>query len=168
MLRTTFGIGQAFSGGGGIGLKSTGTLAQSAVAAPVTGTTSETVLATIPIPANSLGVNGTLRITTLWTITSSANNKTLRVKLGGTPFLDIAMTTTASAHFQTHIRNRGAANSQIGFILGSGFPFSTSGGSPSTGAVNTATAQNLEITGQLANGTETITLEAYTVELINL
>ena len=28
-------------------------------------------------------------------------------------------------------------------------------------------SENLEISGQIANGTETITLEAYTVEILN-
>lgn len=142
-------------------------LGQSGVASSVTGTTTETTLATIPVPAGIMGLNGVLRITTVWTVTNSANNKALRVVLGGSLFSGVDLTTTASAQFQAHIRNRGVANSQIGFIVSSGFPFSTSGGSPVTGAVNTAVAQNLLITGQLASGAETITLEAYTVELLN-
>lgn len=142
-------------------------LKQSGVAAPVTGTTAETTLATIPLPAGIMGLNGVLRITMVWTVTNSANNKSLRVVLGGSLFSGVDLTTTASAQFQVHIRNRGVANSQIGFISSSGFPFSTSGGSPVTGTVDTAVAQNLLITGQLASGAETITLEAYTVELLN-
>lgn len=142
-------------------------LAQSAVAASVTGTTNETTLATIAIPAGAMGVNGSLRITTLWTTTNSANNKNLRVKLGATAFTDIALTTTAAGQFQTHIRNRGAPNSQVAFIVGSGFPFASSAGSPFPGAIDTAVSQTLALTGQLANTGETITLEAYTVEILN-
>jgi hypothetical protein len=39
-------------------LKAAGVLAQSAVAASFTGTLTETVLATIAIPAGAIGVNG--------------------------------------------------------------------------------------------------------------
>lgn len=153
--------------GGVVAVNRPNVLGQSGVASSVTGTTSETTLATIPVPAGLMGLNGVLRVTAMWTVTNSANNKALRVVFGGSLFSGVDLTTTASAQFQTHIRNRGAANSQIGFIVSSGFPFATSGGSPVTGAVNTAVAQNLLITGQLASGAETITLEAYTVELLN-
>src|SRR5213079_2421852 len=73
MLRGASGFG--FSGGG-IGLKAAGVLAQSAVAASVTGTLTETVLATIAIPAGAMGVNGAIRVTALWSYTNSADTKT--------------------------------------------------------------------------------------------
>src|SRR5882757_8754527 len=50
-------------------------LQKSGVSVPLTGSTSETVLATIPIPANLLGANGQLRIKAQWSCTSSAGTK---------------------------------------------------------------------------------------------
>jgi hypothetical protein len=146
-------------------------LAASAVGVSHTGDTSETALATVQVPANMMGANGILRVTTLWTITNSGNNKTLRARLGGiagTAFLGATFTTSASVHDQRLIRNRNAANSQVGFaaINGTG-GWGVSSGAVATGAVDTAANQDLVITGQLASAGETITLEAYLVELLH-
>jgi len=163
MMRAQSGVG--FSGGG-IGLKSAGVLAQSAVPASVTGTLSETTLATIAIPAGAMGVNGALRISTLWSYTNSANNKTLKIVLGGVQVQGITVTTSSAMNHIAVTRNRGAANSQI-TQFNSGAPFNVASQSNITTAVDTSQAQNLTITGTLANTGETITLEGYTVELLN-
>lgn len=146
-------------------------LAQSAVAVPLTGTASETALATIAIPAGTIGPNGSLRITTLWSHTNSANNKTWRIRLGGiggTAFAAVVRSTTATDHDIRIIRNRGSASSQVALTAGTGVGFGTSGSAPVTGSVDTASAQDLVLSGQLANTGETITLEAYTVELLRV
>ncbi len=143
-------------------------LAQSGVAVPLTGTTSETTLASIVLPARALGKNGALRIVTLWSMTSSANNKTPRIKLGGTTFVAPVYGTgvTSLQHFAM-LRNRGAANSQVAHASTTQNVFGAGAGSAvTTGAVDTAADQPLVITGQLALGTETLTLEAFTVEVL--
>jgi hypothetical protein len=143
-------------------------IAHSAVAASHTGNTTETVLATISIPAGSMGPNGMLRVTTLWSMTNTANNKTFRVRLGGasgTQFLNQAI---AQASYQDHrlIRNRNSQSSQIcspaGGMVG-GFGVTT--GTLASGAVDTSAAQDLVLSAQLANSGETVTLESYTVEV---
>lgn len=139
---------------------------QSAVAASVTGTTNETTLATILIPAGALGVNGSLRITTLWSYTNSANNKTIQVKFGGTAFFSAINTTTASYNDQTIIRNR-SVSTQVAHLANAGNRLGSSGSAPTTGAIDTAVAQTVTITGTLASAGETITLEGYTVEILN-
>jgi len=144
-------------------------IAHSALAASLTGTTAETALASITIPAGAMGPNGILRVTTEWSYTNSANNKTLRTRLGsglsGTVFDSIVPTTNAFQRRQCDIRNRNAENAQIGppaaYIAG----FGTSTGAPLTGTVDTSLAQTLALTGQLASAGETITLESYVVEL---
>lgn len=164
MMRTTFVLPNVAAGGGGTGLKSSGVLAQSAVPASVTGTVSETVLATIPIPAGAMGLNGVLRIAPIWSYTNSANNKVLRVYFGGVLLQSITRTTTASEDWFFTIRNRGAANSQVRS------PGVTPQGGTATAvptsSVDTSVAQTLEFRGTLANTGETITLEAYIVELL--
>ena len=157
----------ATGGGAGRGYQSPGVVAQSGTASSVTGTTSETVLATIPIPAGALGINGVLRITALWSYTNSANNKTLRINFGGTTWFNQVQTTTASAQGMTMIRNRGSVTSQVGYAISAGSAFGSTSVANATAAINMAVAQNLTITGTLALGTETITLEGYTVEILN-
>lgn len=162
--------------GNGIYFRSNGTIwrplngvaciAASAVPHSVTGGTSETTLATIPIPGNLMTPNGHLRLTSLWTVTSSANAKTMRAKLGGTAFLAGAVTTSATFQNIITIRNRNAANSQVGHPASSGTPISANNSATTTGTVDTTVAQNLLITGQLADAGDTITLEDYLLELM--
>lgn len=138
-------------------------LAQSAVPASVTGTTVETVLASIVVPGGIMGQNGILRITAFWSYPNSANNKSCRIKLGGVQLNSVGNTTSVSLQTMVLIRNRGAANSQI-CIAGSGV--GSSAIAPAVGAVDTTVDQVLAITGTLALDTETITLEGYTVEVL--
>lgn len=142
-------------------------LAASAVAVSGPADTNENILATINIPAGAMGLNGILRITTVWSITNSANNKTLRIRLGGiggTAHFAL-VTTTSAMHFDTRmIANRNAANSQVSFHSASLPP--TSNGAAIAGSIDTSVAQTLVITGQKASAGETITLESYLVELL--
>lgn len=140
-------------------------LAQSAAAVSHTGDTSQTTLATVTIPANSMGKNGRIRVTTVWSYTNSANNKSLRVSFGGTNFLSSNVTTTASVQDQRTISNRGVTNSQVGLTSTVG-GFSSSAVSPVTASVDTTADVSLIFSGQLANSAETVTLESYLVELI--
>ena len=141
-------------------------LAASGAAASHTGNTTETTLATIEIPAGAMGANGILRVTTLWTTTNSANNKTQRVKLDGTAFLAFVATTQLSHRHVTIIQNRNSASSQVGATAAVANAFDASASAVTTGAIDTTLAKNLTITGQLANAGESITLESYIVELV--
>jgi hypothetical protein len=141
-------------------------LCASAVAASVTGTTNETVLATCTIPAGAMGVNGGIEVRTLWTFTNSANAKTWRIRLGGvggTQFMALTTTTNASSSDIRRIRNRGAANSQVGSPAGISSYYSANPNVVTIGAVDTAVSQDLALTAQLALAAETITLESYEV-----
>ncbi len=141
-------------------------LAASAVAASHTGATSEAILASVPVPAGAMGPNGALRISTLWSYTNSANAKTMRCRLGGASgsvvFSPIA-TSTSGLNLQRTLQNRNSQASQICFQQGTVNSFAT--GSTVAVAVDTASAQDLVFTGQLANSGETVTLESYLVEL---
>lgn len=144
-------------------------LGQSSVAVSGAADTNENVLATVTVPAGSMGLNGRLRVTALLTLTNSANNKTVRVRLGGiggSIFTSPVMTTSASTRFQIEIANRGAANSQVGGQqLGTG-GWGISGNVVATAAIDTSADTTVVITGQKASAGETITLESYLVELI--
>lgn len=142
-------------------------IARSAVASSVTGTTTETTLATITIPAGVMGTNGQLWIMTLWSNTSNANNKTLRVRfsgIAGTQYLLSTATTGVGSQIPLFIRNRNSASSQIGGNSSSA-TFGHTASAAVTSAVDTSLATTLVISGQLANAGDTLTLESYTVEL---
>lgn len=142
-------------------------LAKSGAASSVTGTTAETILATVAIPANAIGPNGVVRVTSLWKYPNSANTKTLKVQLGAVNFVNVTPTTTNSFQAVTTIWNRNAANSQVGpsSSAATDGAMGTEGSNPTLGAVDTSVAQNLTFKATLANAGETITLEAYLVEI---
>lgn len=147
-------------------------LAKSAVAVSGAADTNENILATVTIPAGAMGANGALRLTCFWAVTGSTNAKTLRVRLGGiggTAYVATAIATAGitAVEMDGNIANRNSQSSQIGWVSA----FSSVGsiaqsGSKITSAIDTSAATTLVITGQKALGSETLTLDAYLVELI--
>jgi hypothetical protein len=154
-------------------------VAASAVAVSHTGDTNETALATVAVPAGLMGTTGVLRVTSLWSLTSSENAKVLRARLGGmsgTEFLAVQLTSSATYRDQRQIANRNSASSQVGGPAGNSLlpleSFGPGGGwgaaaaAVVTAAIDTTVNQNLVLTGQLADAGETVALEAYLVELL--
>jgi hypothetical protein len=144
-------------------------LGKSAVAVPHTGNTNETALATISVPAGAMGPNGALRVTAMFSMTNNANNKTPRLRLGGisgTGFYFVAHASIATIMLQRVIHNRNSEASQVSFPGSSLTSYGTSTSAPTTGTQNTAGALDLVLSGQLADGADTITLESYQVEVL--
>jgi hypothetical protein len=141
-------------------------VAASAAALSHTGNTSETTLATVSIPAGMIGPNGFLKVTTLWTYTNSANNKTPRIKYGGTTFKDPTLTTTSSWENITMIGNRNNAAVQVARGSTQNQVLIPLIASNTAGAVNSAAAQDVVLTAQLASAGETLTLEYYIIEVL--
>ena len=143
-------------------------LGASAVATSVTGTLSETTLATVTIPGGAIGANGVVRVTMLWTYTNNANNKIWRLRLngiGGTAIVGITRTTSAGDLDQRIIWNRNSQSSQVAFSSSTTPAFTNTAGAPLTAAIDTSTARDLVFTGNLANIADSITLESYLVEI---
>jgi hypothetical protein len=145
-------------------------LAMSALAASQTGNLTEAVLATITIPARTMGAQGRLRITAFFSMPNTANNKTFRVRFNGIAgtiyYSEVFGTGIQTAHAIVEIANRNAVNSQIGGPVGNS-GVGSSANAIVTSAVNTdLAAMDVVITGQLANAGETIKLEGYVVELL--
>jgi hypothetical protein len=138
-------------------------LAAAGTAIPHTGTVAKTTLATITVPP--MGPNDRLRISTLWSMTNSANNKTFSIDLAGTNFMAVVHTASTTFKDTREIVNRGSSASQVCFPAAAAGANNT-GSAVSTGTVATSSATALTLSGTLANTGETITLEAYTVELI--
>lgn len=145
-------------------------LASSAVAVPRTGSTAEVVLATFTLPGGTLGLNGALRLSSAWSMTNSANAKTIRARLGGlggTLLMSAALTTVAASAFLSWHQNRNAQNSQYNRGEASrGTDGLRTDLTPAATAVDTSANQDFVITAQLALGTETMTLEQWCLELL--
>lgn len=146
-------------------------LAASATAVSCPADTTEDILATYNVPAGLLGSNGSLRVTTTWTHTNSANNKQLRIRFNGPPggsaYLNQTDTTSDIYQNQTIISNRttgtqvgfnGAAGAYVGAVAG--------GAAQTTSSIDTTVLVPLNITGQKASAGETLTLERYMIELL--
>lgn len=165
-MLTIQGYPQRWNGGDGGGDRGTSkVLAQSARPATVTGTTAETVLATIPVPAGAMGLDGCVRVTTLWSFSPTVIIKAIRHRLGGVIVQGLTVGAYYTLQDQVNIRNRGVADSQISFANTTN-SFSLAGSNNVTTSVNTAIAQDLTITGALTDPADSITLEGYTVELL--
>lgn len=136
--------------------------------------TAETVLKTfsfaaadIPIVANSIIV-----VHTIWTITNSANNKTLRARIGaagagtaGTAIMGVVQTTSATYARDTEVFVR-ATNSQMFHVITlTGHEGGNAGVMP-TAAIDLTADWEIAITGQTASSGETIQLEAAMVRVL--
>jgi len=141
-------------------------LAQSGVSsAVITGTTAETTVGTVTVPANALGPNGRLEIDTHWGCSNSANNKTLKVKFGGGIFFQPVATTSVQLVGSAEIRNAGATNSQFGGISSGAnvTGLGNSAAAPATSAADTTVSQDITFTVTLANAADNAWLKGYTV-----
>ena len=140
-------------------------LGQSGVAVPLTGTLAETTLASVPLPGGLMGRNGWLRVTSFWSFTNSANNKTMRARLAGQAIGGYTATANALLRMSNILANRGVENSQILPTGNVSFFDGITTGAAGTFAVDTSQDQVLALSGQLANVGETITLEMWMVEV---
>lgn len=142
------------------------TLAKSAVAVSAPADATEDTLATITIPANALGANGAIRFRAMLSYTNSVNNKTIRVKFGGTQIYATVQTASVALELNGFVANRNATNSQTSNVIDTK---QAAAGSfmagPAPAAIDTTAATTLTITGQKATAGETLTLESYVCDL---
>ena len=142
-------------------------LAQSGVSSSVTGTTAETVLATIPIPAGMLSANGVIRIGATYGFTGGAGTHTMTMRLGGSQVATNAgAATVLAAEWQRIVRAANSQNAQAFTQVGT-FGSGTAAAGPGSTSVNMANAQNLTLTATLGSSADTATLVGYTVEILN-
>ena len=150
-------------------------IASTGSTASVSATTNEEALATIDIPGGLLRANDAIRVTTYWLITSSVNNKTLRmyvaddgVGLSGTAGASHVLTTSNTAKLEMLVQNINSTSLQRLFSD------VTRGGTTTGSEVTNATSSTIDttedwevvISGQKASSGETLTLLTYKVELV--
>jgi hypothetical protein len=145
-------------------------LAQSAVGATLSGSTAETALASVSIPAGAMGANGFIRVTSQWSNNNNGNNKTGRIRFGGLSgtlyFIFTNSTQITYLDVPRTISNVNAENAQ----KGRGTQATGAGGSGNaivTSTLDTSAAVELVFTGQLANAADSLVLESYVVELFH-
>jgi hypothetical protein len=111
----------------------------------------ETTLMKMTVPANALGLTGSVDVDIVGESTNNATAKTIVAKFGGTAFATATLTSLATARAEGVVINRGAANANS-------FVSKTSAASTSTvsqQAINTAAAVSVIITGTRgATGTD--------------
>jgi len=132
----------------------------------LTGTTTETTLATIPIKGGVLGVNGKLRLYILGTVTNNANTKSFRLKYASTPLWQVAHTTAVGVTAQILFLNKNSESSQVTSLYNSS---GTGGGTASAvtpSSIDTSVDFSLTITGQLANSADSISVTAIFAEIM--
>jgi hypothetical protein len=137
-----------------------------------TGTTNETVLATIAVDAGAFGANGYVDVEGFITaITNNANAKTIRVRFGasgagtgGTAIAAMAGASLATYGFRVRIANSNATNAQHGGLNNGSW-----GGAAAainTATIDTTAATEIVITAELANSGDSLTLRNRSARLV--
>ena len=125
------------------------------LATPVvlTGTTAETTLLTITIPAALMGLIGRLNVLSFFALTNNANNKTLRAKIGANTVAVQGAASRDATGFNFWLLNLNSATAQRNNYS-------------ALFAIDTTVSMDLRITGQLADAADSMTLNTLSLELI--
>lgn len=144
-------------------------LASTNASVSVTGTVDQTELGTVTLPGGLVSANGILEISSFWTMTNSANNKIIKIKLGqttdpvtgGSSFFNRTETTISIHQHLCILRCSNSVNSQkaISSTISTGLGSTTA--SNYTNTYDLSTDKKIFLTGQLANTGETITLRGW-------
>ncbi len=152
-------------------------IAQSGAASTnFSGSTSETNLAIVTVPAGIMNANGKLKVDVLWVYTGTAGAKTYNLRVstvsgattGGTNYSNNSFAaSTLSAYVRdVCIWNANSTSSQVGFAQAS-TTVGTSTLTVQTSTINTSNVFYLNINGILANSADAMQVLGYTVTLIN-
>lgn len=134
-----------------------------------TNTTSQETLLTFVLPTHILGLNGTLRITTVWSYDVSANAKTVRIRAFDAAGVVVAQHNLASfssgvARVESNVSSRNSYASQVNTSVAAS---NTTDIYQSTATLNLSTiSQPILITTQKATGSEVVKLQSVIVEIL--
>lgn len=136
-----------------------------------TSSTTETVLASVAVPALALANSGKLIVEFMASYTNSVNTKSLRLRVGGTGVNGTVLwnqdvTTTAKMNVRCGFQNRNATGSQVQTAIEFGTGFGATTPALLTAAVDTTAAFNVYLTGQCASGAEAVTLQRVDMSLV--
>lgn len=110
------------------------------------------------VPANAMGVNGSIEIINQMHLNNAASNHYWQPKFGGTALIAVTETSTSNAGLSATIMNRGLTNSQSTVVNGGG------GGTFST--IDTTSAQTISINIQISTvASDFIILDNYSLKI---
>ena len=148
-------------------LKNTNTIATLA------NTSGETVVTSYTVTGGAMDANACLRITSRWSWTNSANNKTIIIRVGGTgtngtALLSSSVTTTTNGLDVRMVCNNNSVSAQRspGNTFATAFPVAASGSGPTSISVNTASNFTIYFNINMASGAETTNVDGLLIELI--
>lgn len=144
-------------------------LASTNTSVSVTGTVDQTELGTVTLPGGLVSANGILEVSSFWTMTNSANNKTIKIKIGqttdpatgGSSILNRIETTIAIHQHLCILRCANSTSSQKAIASGLSAGLGVTTLSNFTNTYDLSTDKRIFLTGQLANTGETITLRGW-------
>ena len=132
----------------------------------LTGTTTETTLATIPIKGGVLGVSGKLRFYILGTVTNNANTKVFRLKHAATTLWQLAYTTAVGVTAQILFLNKNSESAQVTALFNTAGLGGGTASAITPSSIDTAADFSLTFTGQLANSADSISVTAIFAEIM--
>lgn len=137
-----------------------------------TGTIADTTGISLTLPANSLGLNGTLDADIQTSSTSNANAKSVLWKLGASSLATMTITSTLDVRSLFYMRNRGATAVQLVSPQGGSVSNTGLGASANTisqFALDTTGALTLVISSTRGTATDNVVIEGYkfTVNYLN-
>ena len=151
------------------------TIANSGNQTSVSATTSEEALVTVSVPGGVMRTNDALKVTTYWSWTSGADDKTPRIRIGasgaglaGTVAGSHTTTTTNSAVMETLIQNQVSTSAQrlVTKITTGGTSAASILTNLTSATIDTTADWEVVISGQKETSGDTLTLTAHEVELV--
>ncbi|HWL06715.1 MAG TPA: hypothetical protein VNQ99_17565 [Xanthobacteraceae bacterium] len=138
-------------------------------AVSVTGTTTETVVASVIIPANSMGTKGGFRVTHNWSHTNNANAKALRLRASNGGHNLVVANVAAASQARSHLLSQALYRDNIDYLIagtnaGNATAFGQSTSAQVSGAMSAYLDITLSLTVELADTADTATLESLLVE----
>jgi len=138
-----------------------------AAAVSLTGTTTETTLATITVKGGLMNAKGKLKMWPLFSCTNNANTKLFFIRIGGAVFNAISYSTNAlSVQFLSVVRNINSESVQLAFSSGNTIGLGNSSIAVTSASVDTAADFTIAISATLANSGDTFTLHSFFVEIV--
>lgn len=139
----------------------------STASSALTGTTSETILKWINVPANALGTDGCVNLSTIWQVTGSNGiwNRIIRIAAGttngttgGTALMSDDIPQGLNGRGEELICNNGATNAQYMFH-GGAYPLDFNTNPLHTAAIDTTAAWTISLNAKLSSSSDSLVLK---------
>jgi len=133
-----------------------------------TGSTDETTMKTLTLPANVMSTNRGMRVTAFGTLTGVTDTKTIRLKLGTTTLATVSAAAGSTADWSIAavlLWNASAASQRVFVKAYEGTTVEVV--DVATTTETNASALTMTLTGQLGNAADTISVTGWLVEPLN-